>query len=174
MAVTYRLMQGVRALLAFSQTVDSALAHRHLSGAQMALFLRMSKSEQLHSLNVLRDVLAQEAHTPPDLAVGALLHDVGKSRYALNTAQRTVSVLVKKCLPQVERRLSATQDLTWLNAPFVVRRHHPLWSAELLREAGGSETAIWLVAHHADDLALWAGHPHVGLLARLKTADDQN
>jgi hypothetical protein len=174
MAVTYRMMQGIRALLAFSQTVDTALAQRHLSAPQMALFLRMSKSEQLHSLNVLRDVLAQEAHTPPDLAVGALLHDVGKSRYALNTAQRTLSVLVKKLLPRLERRLSVTQELTWLNAPFVVRRHHPQWSAELLREVGASETAIWLVAHHADDLTQWVVHPQVGLLARLKTADDQN
>lgn len=68
MSALNRIQQGIRALLAFTQTVDYELTERYLTTEQMALFRRMAKSEQLHSLNVLRDVLAQEEQTPHDLA----------------------------------------------------------------------------------------------------------
>lgn len=174
MAVIYRLKQGIQALLAFAQPVDLPLAAQYLSAAQVSLFQQMTRSEQLHSLNVLRTVLSQDAETAHDLAVAALLHDCGKSRYALNVAQRTISVLTEKLLPAVFKRLSNDETLTFWRAPFVVRRHHPAWSAQMLAEVGASERAVWLAAHHADKLSQHPEHPHYALLARLKAADDMN
>ncbi len=174
MAITYRLKQGIQALFAFTQPVDSALAAQYLSPAQQALFHKMTRSEQLHSLNVLRTVLAQAPETPPDLAVAALLHDCGKSRYALNVAQRTLSVMVEKLLPALFHRWTRDDTLTIWRAPFVVRQHHPAWSAHMLAEVGSSAQVVWLAAHHADALSQNAQHPLYSLLARLKAADDAN
>jgi hypothetical protein len=168
-----RIEQGLRALFAFSQTVDYALAETYLNEKQMGLFRAMAKSEQLHSLNVLRDVLAQEATTPHDLAVAALLHDSGKSRWRLAVWQKTISVLVKFFLPKLDARLRDS-TLNFWTAPFVVRRHHPQWSGELLSEIGASEAAIWLVTHHANNRAHLLNSPYHPLLLRLKAADDAN
>jgi hypothetical protein len=170
-----RLQQGLRALFAFRQSVDYALAERYLNEKQMALFRRLAKSEQLHSLNVLRDVLAQESETPHDLAVAALLHDAGKSRWHLAVWQKTISVLVKKFLPSLDKRLSREEGLNFWTAPFVVRHHHPKWSGELLAEIDSSQGAIWIATHHAESAEQWRdSSPYYPLLFRLQAADDKN
>jgi hypothetical protein len=169
-----RIRQGLRALLAFSYTVDYPLAEQYLNAKQLVLFRQMGRSEQLHSLNVLRSVLAQSTQTPHDLAVAALMHDVGKSRYILAVWQKTVAVLVNKFLPKLSVRLSAHHQLAFWNAPFVVRQWHPQWSAELLSEVGSTEGVIWLAEHHADDAEQWREHPSYPLLVRLQQADDAN
>lgn len=176
MRVVTRLRQGIRALLAFSQPVDYALAEQYLTTpALMACFQAMRRSEQLHSLNVLRDLLAESSNPIPlDLAIAALLHDCGKSRYAFPTWQKTLVVLVRAGAPGLFERLSAGREQDWLARPFVLSVHHPAWSAELVAAAGASERALWLIAHHADPLAQWEAHPDYALLARLRVADDAN
>jgi hypothetical protein len=77
----YWFRQGIRALTAFAQPVDLDLAAAHLSPPLLTLFGRMQRNDQLHSLNVLRSVLAQ-GPTPPDLATAALLHDSGNRGFA--------------------------------------------------------------------------------------------
>ena len=172
MAAVQRLRQGVRALLAFTQPVDTGLAARYLSPQQLALFRRMQRGEQLHGLYVLRDALAQEACTPhDDLAVAAILHDAGKSRYRIMVWQKTIAVLVEKFAPALFRRWSREDTDSFWRRPFIVKAHHPAWGAEMLRAAGASEAAIWLVAHHQDPASQWADHPHFQLLKRLKQAD---
>lgn len=170
----YRLRQGGRALFAFAQPVDAALARQTLSPAQFVLFCRLSRSEQLHSLNVLRSVLAQAAHTPHDLAAAALLHDVGKSRYRLATWQKTLGVLIKKFAPALYKRWSQDDRLTFWRAPFVIKRHHAAWGADMLRAMDTPPRVVWLVQHHDKRLDKYADHPDAPLLARLKAADDAN
>lgn len=174
MTFTHRFNQGIRALFAFAQSVDYDLAERYLNPEQMALFRRMAKSEQLHSLNVARIVLEQSAQTPHDLAVAALLHDSGKSRKHLSVWQKTISVLVNQYFSQWDKKLSVDGDLTFWRAPFVVRRHHPKWGADLLSALHAPERVIWLVRHHADSPGQWREHPHYDLLLRLQAADDAN
>jgi hypothetical protein len=173
MAPTQRVRQGIRALLAFSQPVDTTLAAKYLSPALMTCFEQMRRSEQLHSLNVLRDTLAQGS-TPSDLAIAALLHDVGKSRYPFPTWQKTLVVLVKAFTPRLFQRLSQGDEKNFWQRPFVLSQHHPAWSAQIIAAAGAPERAVWLVAHHADSLSQWANHPDLYLLERLKQADDTN
>jgi len=173
MPMVYRLQQGLRALLAFSQPVDWALVERYLSTRLLTLFRQMDRGEQLHSLGVLRIVLAQ-GDTPPDLAVAALLHDVGKSRYPIGVAQKTLAVLVRAVVPSAYMRWSKGNPLNLWERPFVVYEQHPQWSAELLREAGASEMACWLAAHHAEPLETARTPTQLEWLKRLKQADDQN
>lgn len=173
MAATQRLRQGIRALLAFSQPVDSALAAEYLSPALITCFEQMRRSEQLHSLNVLRDTLAQGS-TPSDLAIAALLHDVGKSRYPFPTWQKTLVVLVKTFTPRLFQHLSQGDEKNFWQRPFVLSEHHPAWSAQIIAAARAPERAVWLVEHHADSLSQWTDHPYLHLLERLKQADDAN
>jgi HD domain len=170
----HRLRQGLRALFAFARPVDDALAGRFLSPDQLALFKRMRRGEQLHSLNVLRAVLAQDALTPPDLALAALMHDVGKTCYPLRLWQKTIAVLVRRFAPAAFDRLSRGDPRRWWSRPFVVSIEHPAWSAELLAQIGTSATALWLVAHHADQADRWRDGDLAPLLQRLQLADDTN
>lgn len=174
MAVSQRLKQGLRALLAFTRGVDYDLAAQYLTDEQLILFKKMTHGEQLHSVNVLRHVLKHNEHVPHDLALVALMHDVGKSRYALAVWQKTISVLVKRFVPHLSHDLSSEEKLTFWRAPFVVRRYHPQWSAELLAQTSASERAIWLARYHQDNADNWRYHPYYELLCKLQTSDDVN
>lgn len=174
MAAVQRVRQGVRALLAEARPVSCELAAAYLTPAQLALFTALRRSEQRHSLNVLSAVLAQGA-APHDLALAALLHDVGKARYPFPVWQKTLVVLARAALPRRSARWAAADPATsrWAR-PFAIGAQHPAWGAELAAAAQASPRAVWLIAHHADPLAAHAGHPHAPLLARLQRADDAN
>ena len=174
MAATRRFQQGLRALLAFSMPIDDDLAAQYLSSEQFTMFKKMARSEQLHSLNVLRDVLQQAKTTPHDLTVAALLHDIGKTRYRLMIWQKTLAVLVRQFFPSLDRHLRQQKKMTFWRAPFIMRYHHPAWSAELLAKVDASECTIWLAAQHQTPIAALADHPHVELLKRLQIADEAN
>lgn len=173
MTAVYRIRQGLRTVLAFSQPVEVSLAAEYLTPDLLALFEQMRRGEQLHSLNVLRHVLAQGA-TPRDLAVAALLHDVGKTRYPLRTWQKTLAVLVRALSPAWFSRWSKGDPANMWMRPFVVYVQHPAWGANMIAAAGASETAVWLVDHHQDSTEHWESHPNVPLLRRLQQADDKN
>ncbi len=173
MAATYRIRQGLRAVFAFSKPVEVSLAAEYLTPELLALFQQMRRIEQLHCLNVLRDVLAQGA-APRDLAVAALLHDVGKSRYPMQVWQKTLAVLVRAFSPQLFERWSKGNPTNLWHRPFVVYVHHPAWSAELIASAGASENAVWLAAHHQESAERWKNHPLVTLLIQLQQADNSN
>ncbi len=175
MTALYRIRQGVRAIVGFSQTVDYTLPRRYLTPGLLAAFQQMKRSEQLHSVRVLRAVLAQQPQTPQDLAVAALMHDCGKVRYPLGVYGKSVAVLVRKLLPPLYQYGSERDPRTAVWArPFIVAEYHPQWGAEILQEHGASERTIWLVAHHGEVVAGWMEHPHAGLLWRLQQADDTN
>lgn len=171
-AAVYRFMQGVRALTAFARPLDDAPARLILSPAQMALFKRLNRSEQMHSLAVLRAVQAQADTTPPALAAAALLHDVGKARYPLRVWQKTIVVLVRKFARPLYRRWAQGDPQNVWARGFVVNMQHPAWGAQIVEQAGGDALLVWLIAHHADPLEMHAAHPHAALLRRLKAADD--
>jgi hypothetical protein len=173
MAAVYRIRQGLRAVFAFSQEVELPLAAAYLTPKLLGLFQQMRHSEQLHSLNVLRDVLAQGS-TPRELAVAALLHDVGKSRYPLRTWQKTLAVLARAISPNLFERWSKGSPSNLWKRPFVVYVEHPTWGAQLIADAGASENTVWLVAHHQGSADLWDNHPLVSLLRRLQEADNLN
>lgn len=167
-----RIWQGLRALLAPVTPVDFHLAQRHLTAKELEAFQRMSRAEQLHSLKALRNILEQNETAPAVLAVAALLHDVGKSRYHLAVWQKTVSALVNAFVPQLAAGLGRDETISFWRAPFALHAHHPKWSGEILRACGSDEAVIWLAEHHQENAENYRSHPHHELLRRLQMADD--
>jgi hypothetical protein len=174
MAATHRLNQGLRALFAFTRQVDDDFVAQYLTSAQFSLFKQMSRSEQLHSIQVLRDVLSRSEAVPDDLAKAALLHDVGKSRYAMSVLQKTIPVLVYVISPALWLKLGRGNEHNWFLRPFVVNLKHPKWGAELLVKIGASPQLLWLVEHHGDRPDQWQTHPYYPLLKQLQAADNAN
>lgn len=168
MAARTRIQQGVRALVAFTRQVDYDLARQYLNDEQMALFKRMKRSEQLHSLNVLRH-LGNPTH---DVAVAALLHDCGKILYPLAIWQKSLAVIIRKIAPAHYHRWSRKSPDHWWYRPFVVAENHPQWGADLVSQTGASVQTVWLIAHHADKRCVL--HPYGNALRDLQRADDVN
>ncbi|MCE2488392.1 MAG: hypothetical protein J4G17_00255 [Anaerolineae bacterium] len=162
-----RLRQGLHALMAFAQPIDRAQVARHLSPELQQCFGRLRRSEQLHSLRVLR-ALQAEGEVTPDLAVAALLHDVGKTRWPFPLWQRVLVVLLPRLAPALAGRLARGSETDPLARPFLLSEQHPAWGAQLARAAGASERATWLIGQHAGD----AGDDFD--LARLRAADERS
>ena len=62
--------------------------------------------------------MSQRETVPQPLAVAALMHDVGKSRYHLAVWQKTMAVLVKHLIPRLADRLGRADNLSIWRAPF--------------------------------------------------------
>ncbi len=167
-----RLRQGVRALFAWARPVDTALAAKILSPELLRLFQRMRRSEQQHSLNVLRTLQAQ-GHNDPALLAAALIHDVGKSRVAFHLWDRVLVVLVKAAAPRLARKCGQGTPTGW-RRPFAVSQQHPQWGAEMAAAAGADPLLVQLIADHQKHLV---GPPQNHVEERLyllQNADDAN
>ena len=172
-AARYRIGQGLSALLAIAVSPDLELAAAILSECEYSAFCAMSRAEQVHSLKVLDKVMEADADAPSALRAGALLHDVGKSRYRLAIWQKTLAVLVTALAPTLSRKLSEEDEsLSWWRAPFVVGRQHAKWGGEILRACGSDGTVIWLVEHHQEDAGKLVDHQLWHLLQALQRADN--
>ena len=172
--VSRRLAQGLRALFAFATPPDLALARPHLSDCEFAAFRSLSRSEQLHSLNVLRAVLHAEPKAPRTLMAAALLHDVGKSRRRLAVWQKTLVVLAQSMAPRLCQRLSREESPSAWRIPFIVQQHHAKWGGEILRACGSDSTLVWLVENHQAEANAHRSHPAYAVLKRLQSADNAN
>lgn len=147
----YRLQQGLRALTAYTRPVDLDTARAYLAPPLLDLFLRMRRSEQQHSLNVLH-ALRAAGHTHPDLMTAALLHDVGKSRAPYHLWDRALVVLAGVFAPRRAGAWGAAESPTGWRRPFVVAAQHPAWSAAMAGAAGASAGAVQLIARHQEKL----------------------
>lgn len=167
MGARRRLRQGLAALLAFALPLDHALVAQHLTPDLQDCFDRLRRSEQLHSLRVLR-ALQRQGDVPPELAAAALLHDVGKTRWPFPLWQRVLVVLLPALAPGLANELARGDETNLLARPFLLQQQHPAWGAQLARAAGASERVVTLIESHAqppgDDQ--W--------LARLQAADERS
>ena|SRR5260221_9082062 len=166
------MRQGLRALSAWARPIDEDQAAEILSPDLLALFRRMRRSEQQHSLNVLQ-MLRERGQNHPALLIAALLHDVGKSFIAFHLWDRVIVVLVKAVAPESAQRWGKGLPTGW-RRPFVVSFQHPTWGAEMVAAAGGDPLAVELIAIHQTQLAHEPQTLTERLLIALQAADDAN
>ena len=125
---------------------DEAWVWSILLPGERALWGRMSGADRKHAVGVARRV-------PSELAVPALLHDVGKVASGLGPFRRAAATVVG---PRTRR--------------FAEYRDHPTIGARLLREAGSAPLTVdWAAEHHLKP-ARWTVPQDVGEI--LKAADD--
>ena len=167
-----RFRQGIRALLAWVRPVEIDQAARVLSPELLALFRQMRRSEQQHSLNVLRTLRGWGYDDQP-LLIAALLHDVGKTRAAYHLWDRVLVVLVRAAAPWLAVRLGHAEPIG-LRRPFAIAYRHPRWSAEMVRAAGADALTIALIENHDRPLDHAPQTEMEHLLVALQAADNAN
>lgn len=170
--VVYRLEQALLILTAFLRKVDMESVEAVLSPELTRLFLRMRRSEQLHSIQVMKDLQAG-GHDDPHLLTSALLHDVGKSRYPFTFFDRVLIVLVEKFWAERALEWGQGEPKGWPR-PFVIRTQHPRWSAEDMQSAGASPESVWLALHHQEKSVEGATAEQLEQLRQLQAVDDMN
>ena len=142
-----------------------------LSPAERRLFDRFSPRDQQHSYLVYQTLLAAGRAARPLLAA-ALLHDVGKTRTPLTPWDRMLPVVVEKVAPRLAHRWGAGVARGW-RRPFVVRRQHAAWGAEMAQAAGSDALTVALICRHQDKLLPHQNTPQDQLLRVLQWADEQ-
>lgn len=160
----YRVGQFLNGWRAVLSPQDHALVAQVLSPigpAALQLFARMPKDAQTHSVRVLK-ALQAGGSTPPELAVAALLHDVGKVACSdagvyLGLWLRGPLVLLEAWRPGVMAGLSSPQPSAGLRYALHVHSQHPQIGAAWAQQAGCGPLACWLIAHHQDKTIAEAG-----------------
>ncbi len=145
-AAAYRMRQfwvAVRAELGGWRPPDLSA---YLDAPQQALFTRMTRADQRHSVAVLRALLGERGSDAVDWQA-ALLHDVGKAEARLQLWQRALWVLLRAVSPRLLEWFAADRPGSW-RYPFYLYRVHAARGAELVRAAGGSPLLVELVRLH--------------------------
>jgi putative nucleotidyltransferase with HDIG domain len=178
----YRVGQFWKAMFARPGAKDLALVQAVLGSEPMKLFLKMQPGEQLHSVQVYRQVAAilqaEPVEASEHLLVAALLHDVGKSCSPLSLWERAVIVLGKSISPAWVQAWGdfegppTSQIPIWRRA-FVVATQHARWGAEMAASAGVSSQAVRLISKHQDPLPKESATLEDRLLRVLQKVDDQ-
>ncbi|HXF59995.1 MAG TPA: HD domain-containing protein [Caldilineaceae bacterium] len=195
--IYYRVGQFLRGLSATLragalQPGEAALVAALLPPQAQTLFAAMPADAQRHSLNVLQ-TLHRAGHREPELAMAALLHDVGKLAAQAGGIQiglwlRGPLVLCEAFAPGVLRRLAVDDPARGWRYALHVQLEHAAIGARWAAQAGCPPLACWLIAHHQDrlqdpapaaadqteDAAAPGALMRRRLLAALQWADNQN
>lgn len=172
-----RVKQVVAALTARINEVDKVFIDKYLNKVQAALFWQMNLPDQRHALNVAYTALklaAGQADVNQELLIQcALLHDVGKVKGDVSTADKIITVIFDRFAPQWAKswgQMGRGSKIDNLRHAVYIYYHHAERGAAMLTAAGLSSKLTMLVARHHEAPA--AGEPPE--LALLKKADGLN
>lgn len=171
----YRVRQFAAALRAELWPTPLPDLRGALGEAEGAIFRRLSRADQRHSVAVWQTLRARGV-ADPDLLKAALLHDVGKAGAdgasgQITLAHRVIHVLLRAVAPAAWRRLAQSRPGDWRHA-FYVQEHHAAIGAELVLGLGVPALVIDLVRYHQE-----GGEDQPALawrLALLRQADASN
>lgn len=143
-----------------------------LSEGQLRLFEKLPAEYQDHSYRVMMR-LRDSGEDRQDLLVAAILHDVGKIRTPVTVWERSLAVLMEKWMPGKLERYSKGPPNGWRRA-VVVKAQHPIWGAELAREAGCTALTVSLIKRHHECVADQDETEEAQYLRALQRADNNS
>lgn len=173
MALLYRVRQFLSSLWPRVSSQELALVAECLPPAAAALFGRMSRRDQRHSLDVLQRMRQAVPHQD-DLAAAALLHDAAKTALPgrrLRLYHRVLIVLMQAARPGWVQQIARADPGSWRYL-FYLHAHHPALGAELAQQAGCTPLTVTLIRRHQQRLAHAPNDETERLLALLQRADD--
>lgn len=148
----YRAGQFIDTLWPLVDWRDTALARALLEPAAFAAFERMSPTDRRHAARLCRRLLALRPGDS-DLAVAALLHDLGKldreGQGTVRLAHRVLNVALRRFAPACWRGMSDRPRPGPLRG-FYLLRHHAELGAAWASALGVSPRACALIAAHDD------------------------
>lgn len=167
----YRAGQLLEALWPRVSSRDRALAHALLEPQALAAFASMPATDQRHAARLCRRMLAL-CPCDGELAVAALLHDLGKvdraGRGRVRLPHRILHVALPRVAPGRWQALANRPRRGPLHG-FYLLRHHADLGAAWARELGVSPRACALIAaHHHGAMA-----PALAGAVALLRAEDQ-
>ena len=179
----YRVRQFVEALMASASELDDAEqaeVRAYLPDTAWQLFQAMPRSDQRHSLRVLRS-LQSAGYTDLAITQAALLHDCAKQVGGVRIWHRVAVVLLKAFWPGLLARWTDAEPTpaSWRH-PFWTQLNHPARGAELAQAAGCDPLAVALIhshhpgGRHQDVIGDEPDSMTSELLAAFQTADDDN
>jgi hypothetical protein len=176
--IFYRLRQFWQGLHATVTPADRALVAQVLPAASFTLFAQLPRDAQRHSLNVLQ-LLQTVGPLHADLAVAALLHDVGKlaadqAGVRINLWLRGPLVLLEAWCPNWLRGQGRADPAAGWRYALYVHFAHPAIGATWARDAGCTPLACWLIAQHQAIAPPTASVEAQKLLVALQWADSRN
>jgi len=162
----------IAALTAHITHEDRRFIAQHLDPAQAALFWQMNVPDQRHALNVAYTALklaADEHRIDRDLLIRcALLHDVGKVKGDVSTADKIMTVILDKFAPHWARqwgRKGRGGKLANFRHAVYIYYNHAARGAAMLQAIGAGAKMVGIVAGHHEAPA--AGEPpELGIIRR--------
>ena len=141
----YRIRQFWYALRPKINSNELRWAQSILPTSAFSLFINQSMPEKRHALDVAKDLFLSHPNDP-NLLIAAFLHDCGKSQNALKLWERIYIVLLQKAPRKTWSLLLRSHSV--LSSPLRTAQEHPIWGAEMARNAGLNEEIVQLILNH--------------------------
>jgi putative nucleotidyltransferase with HDIG domain len=172
-----RAKQVWAALTARITADDQLYVAEYLNSREQGLFWQMDLPEQYHALRVAQTAMElAEAYPAVDrelLRKAALLHDIGKMRGDISTADKIVTVLVHRFTPRMGRiiaRPGKGNKIANLRHAFYIYGHHARRGAKSAANAGVEPAVVELIRRHHQKSA----HTDSVELKLLRKADNRH
>ena len=172
-----RVKQFLSAVTARIEASDQGFIANYLSAEEAKLFYQMNLPDQRHALNVAYSALelaGRQKQVDQELLVKcALLHDVGKVKGDVSTADKIITVILDKAAPEWAKawgREGRGGKLANLRHAVYIYYHHAKRGAAMLSAAGMSHQLTEIIAKHHEAPAV--GEPPE--LTLLREADNLN
>lgn len=146
----YRIKQFFLGITSFFYKDDIILLDKYLTESEKKIFMQMRKSDRAHSFRVCKEAIKIinnykkiESIEEKKMAKCALLHDIGKVNYSLNTIEKALVIIINK--------LTVGRFLKYNKCKRINNYYnHPVFGRVMLEEIGvyDSDILYCIENHH--------------------------